>query len=189
MSQYANFYTVLLNKIEHHYHHSSWIINRYFILNTVPVCISFCSSINSINLRSGLFQNAVMLTYRSSKIVAILSIHFRMVHSQYEFVFSLKVLSEEVMMKSTVFWYVILYSLVEVHWRFRGMDRLCLQWSVSQARNSKILAASRAACRLLLSGYLHGLVFSPEDRGCMFPWNSGKFLQDYMVLCPRRLFM
>jgi hypothetical protein len=149
MSQYTNPYAVLLNKIEHHYCLSSWVIRR-------------------------------------SRIVAILSIHFRAVHSQFEFVLSLRFLSEELTMKSTVFWYGTLYSMAEVHWRFRRMYCLGFQWRISQTRNSKMRAASRAACCLLLSGFLRGLVFSPEDRRCIFPWNNGKFLQDYMVLCPRR---
>lgn len=91
MSQYTNPYAVLLNKIEHHYYNSSWIINRCFIWNTVPVSISFCSSISG-----PLSECCCVHMQKLKNSCDLLSIHFRAVHSQYKFVFSLEVLSEEV---------------------------------------------------------------------------------------------
>jgi hypothetical protein len=49
--------------------------------------------------------------------------------------------------------------------------------------NSDVKASSNA---VLLATYLPGLLFNPEDGGCMFLQNIGELLPDYMALHPRQ---
>jgi hypothetical protein len=74
-----------------------------------------------------------------------------------------------VMMKSSIFWDITLYSSLKISWHFGGTYHLHLQ-----------------ACYLLHAGFLLGLFFSPQDEGNMFHWNSSWLSADNMTLYSRR---
>jgi hypothetical protein len=91
--------------------------------------------------------------------------------------------------KSSVFWNIVPYSLVKLNWCFKVMCPLHLQsLNISQAGNQHEAGSKKCSVYCLFhTGFLLGLLLTPEDGVGMFLQNVSWLSRGYIEIYPRRL--